>query len=283
MKKIIAIFAALLFAGEAMAAYQIRRAEAVQAAPAEAGAAGLMGALSQPGGLAATALGVVGTVTQLRTQTTALRRECEPTAGDVSFVNQMVQEYARIGRGTAEELIGSLQVHRCLHGHSFESSVAQGTQADECVDVFTNTGNTGRIWYNYPRAANSRRVCPANNQNCNMDRDGVVFSNVYRIYMALGWQVDELLPNEIANHNRLVDRSQTCDPAAVRQRTAQATLGAVMGLAGQAGGPATGQTATGVTGMVQTMGAAGSGGMGALQGVMGLAPALLGAGGLGGI
>jgi len=287
MKKIIAFILLVIpvmpdvsLAQAPVGGYQIRRADTVQAAPeAEGGGAkGLMNALTSPGGLA-TAMGLIGTVTALRTKTTELRRECEPSLSDITFINQMVQEYAKLGRSSAKELIENIHnvQYACPEGQKFKQNVKSG-MPEECVDIFRGTGNNGKIWFEYPMADKSDRMCPSNNQQCNEDRDGIVHSNAYRIYMALGWEEADLLPNEIANHTRLIGRASTCDPSAVKRRIAETTMSGIMGIVNQTGQSNTTGTANGVMEMVQGMGSSGGS---PLNSIMNLAPSVLGASGLG--
>lgn len=265
-----------LYIGVADAAVpQIRRADAVQEqqqAPLEAAMGG------GGGNLLGTAVGLIGGAMQLRNISSELTRECEPSAADITFVNDMMRAYAMSGGRDPRTFIENAQLgDQCVGGYTEYRRLNNR----ECFTTFggitgtAGTADQNRIWSQYPRAEMTQsRICPPNRPNCNIQGgEGSHFTNMYLIWNTMNWQEADLMPGEIAGFARITERAQRCEPRAVRARVQQQGMQTVMGMVQGIGQPGTATTADAVMGLMHQTG--GGQGNQMLQGVMGMAPALL--------
>ena len=115
-----------------------------------------------------TAVTLVGNVMALSQQQKALTAECEPTTKEVTFVNNMVKEWAVAG--AANPLRSSTGARECKteERETYESSVRNSMAGDSvedkfiCYDVFTANEARGAVWAGFPKAAVAT-YCPGRN------------------------------------------------------------------------------------------------------------------------
>lgn len=105
-----------------------------------------------------TAATLVGNVIALNQQQKALTAECEPTSREITFVNNMIKEWAIAG-ATNPLANGSRGMRKCDSGESYESTVSGagvGITIDAsavCYDTFSDADARGAVWAGFPKAA----------------------------------------------------------------------------------------------------------------------------------
>ena len=107
-----------------------------------------------------TAATLVGNVIALNQQQKALTAECEPTSREITFVNNMIKEWAIAG--AVNPLANNSRGMRACDkdgGETYENTVTQagmGVTVDVsgvCYDTFSDADARGAVWANFPKAA----------------------------------------------------------------------------------------------------------------------------------
>lgn len=109
--------------------------------------------------LLTTAATLAGNVYALSQQQKALTAECEPTSREITFVNNMIKEWAIAGaiNPLAGERNG-LRACRKDEGETYENTVTRagmGVTVDPsgiCYDTFTDADARGAVWAGFPKA-----------------------------------------------------------------------------------------------------------------------------------
>ena len=103
---------------------------------------------------------MVGNVIALNQQQKALTAECEPSSREITFVNNLVKEWAIAG--ATNPLAGNLRGFRACDtksGESYEGTVTgagAGITIDAsavCYDTFSDADARGAVWAGFPKAA----------------------------------------------------------------------------------------------------------------------------------
>lgn len=132
--------------------------------------------------LVGTVLGLVSSVQQLNAQQKALTAECIPSSKEITFVNNMMKEWAKVGEMTADEAQTRLGRRRCTvprGGYNQAVRIAAGTDAMEiCYDYFSGDGNDGMVWANFPMASTAT-YCTDGSLDC---KNKATVSNIYEIF-----------------------------------------------------------------------------------------------------
>jgi len=252
MKRFFAIFFVLL-AGAAVAAPQIQIKK-------DSGVAVQDNKMADGGGIAnvlGTAVNLLSAVNTMKTQEKYLDDSCAPDSSDLQFVNSMVREYARIDAATASEMFAALppqQKQNCSYAQT--ANAGQGVAV--CYDWFSGAENAGRVWADYPMAS-LERLCPPEKPGC-LQTETKTYSNIYEIYRAMNWTEDDLLPNEIAQHTRLMKKMETCSPELIKQQKMQMTGALIQNTINSIGKPQ--DMTSSMTQMNQLMQQSGTGGQG---------------------
>lgn len=176
IKKLLTFLCMALVAvvSDATAAVTVKKAApvATQTSSAPADTASLVG----------TVLGLVSSVQQLNAQQKALTAECLPSSKEITFVNNMMKEWAKVGEMTADEAQTRLNRRRCTAargGYALAVRIAAGTDATEiCYDYFSGDGNDGMVWANFPMASTAT-YCTDGSLDC---KNKATVSDIYEIF-----------------------------------------------------------------------------------------------------
>ena len=147
MNKFLLIFIGLLAVAHqsASAAVTIKKAAPVatkKTSAKDAGASLLPGVLN-----------LISGVQQLTQQQKVLTEECIPTSQEITWVNNMVKEWAKTGASTAEEIEGKMNgMKRCddaSGGYEESVRIAADTEDSEmiCYDWFDDSSDKGTVWH----------------------------------------------------------------------------------------------------------------------------------------
>ncbi|MCL2748983.1 MAG: hypothetical protein FWE50_02810 [Alphaproteobacteria bacterium] len=228
-------------------AVTIQKAPGVAVLEQQKGIGGLMAGNS----LIPTALGLVGNVMALSQQQAALSAECEPTDAEITFVKNLMQEWARAG-GAAPNLSPRPE---CSKNQSYASSIrnlAEGMYP--CWNSFNGTQDSFQIYYRYPFPGKGYKLKdPSAPDN---DKNRMAMSDMYEIFAKIGFEEADYMPNEVSQAARIKEKSLNCAPAILsakqkelwgnmlmttvgglgQKQNAGATMGQVAGIMSQPGG-----------------------------------------------
>lgn len=208
MKKTILFFAGLMCCAPMMSAHA---AVAVKkAAPvATQESAGTAGAAS----LIPTVLGLVSGVQALNAQQKALTAECIPTTAELNFVNTTMQEWAKTGAATADDVQRTLRRKRCQSasgGYQSAVRIAAATDGAEiCYDWFGD--NAEMVWYQFPKASKAT-YCPDGSISTTC-KDAKTVSDIYEIFNLIDFGTDDYTAAEATMAAKLLNKIESCSNA----------------------------------------------------------------------
>ena len=211
MKKFAAIFVALIIVGEVISAFGAanvlvpKKASSVAKRETETSVTGLGGSLLP------TALGVVGNVMALNKQQKELAAECEPTAKEIAFVNNLVKEWAIAGAPNPFDMGTFGSVYPC-EGPRYEEKMSDADSSLEvvnlCYDAYTEAEARGAVWVRYPKAAVAR-YCPEGGGGCAASKQKKT-TNLYEIFNAIDFDEKDYTKAEATQANALLEKSAKC-------------------------------------------------------------------------
>lgn len=229
------------------------------------------GGLQSAASLLPTALNLVSTVTALNQQMKSLSAECIPTSSDITFVTNIMKEYAKAGGPKPD--MGSRQP--CVTTNdNFDNSAALAastTGRSACYMSFASeTADRGMIWENYPKPSVAK-ICKKNGGVGCADKDKETVSDLYEIFNLVDFIEADYIAGEWTTAVRLLEKIEVCSTAKLNARK-RAMMGEfLIGAAGNIGQKQNaGATMETLSGVLQ------AGGGNPLQSIMGLAPGLAG-------
>ena len=109
--------------------------------------------------IAPTALNLVTGIIALNQQQKALTAECEPTQRELTFVNNMIKEWALAGGvNPIKNGVGKGGITACVSPITYETQVSKlganlSTGNTLCYDVFSESDARGAVWAGFPKAS----------------------------------------------------------------------------------------------------------------------------------
>jgi len=267
MKKIFAFFigtCVCMTCVVAMAAnFQVKKASSVKTQEKS----GLENVTS--GSLLPNVIGLVSNVSALTKQQKELQAECVPTSSEISWVNERVKEYAKIGEKSAKDMLGGLKMDKCGYGETYAHSVEVNAAAklEPCVDVFPTDSNNPHIWDDYPMAATAT-YCADGLDVCSGSKKKTV-SNMYDIFGAINFTLDDYTTDEASTYTKLMEKAEKCAPEKISARTKEAYKNFITSTISGAG------TSTNTGGIMQAVGGLTQSGGNVSSGIQSLAPSVL--------
>ena len=164
-------------------------------------------------------IGMVSNVSALTKQQKELAAECVPTSSEISWVNEMVKEYAKVGEETADEMLSRLKMTKCGPGERYDKSVEVSRPAnlEPCTDVFEDKDT---IWNGYPMAAVAS-YCADGMEVCSGSKKKTE-SNMYAIFGAISFTVDDYSKDEADKYTKMMAKIEKCAPEKISARSKQA-------------------------------------------------------------
>ncbi len=216
MKKLIFIFIMMLQCvgiPVAQAAVTIKKAAPVatkQSAPTDIA-----------GSLLPTVLGLYSSVQELSAQQKKLTADCVPTAQEVSFVNDLVKEWAKTGAMSAQEVAGALRRQPCdtpTGGYKMMvESGAMNTGSTLCFDYYGGEGNDGMIWEGYP-IVGKESYCTDGSMTCSESKKATV-SDIYDIFALIDFtEKDFATQNEVTMAAKILSKVENCSNSKLSQK-----------------------------------------------------------------
>ncbi len=169
--------------------------------------------------------GVVNLVTNvaaLKKQTEELKAECAPTSAEITWVNNMVKEYAKVGSTSAEKMVNAVGTNRCGND-TYEYSVLNSVNAnlEPCVPTFSESADQNMIWYDYPKAA-SAKYCPGDDTTMCADAKKKTKSNIYKVFGAIDFLPEDYTESEASTYVKFMEKMEKCAPEKISARNRQA-------------------------------------------------------------
>lgn len=211
-----------------------------------------------------TALNLVQGVMALSQQQKALREECYPTKAEITFVNNLVKEWANAGGANPAE-----SGLRCKDGDKYESTYRRSLDDDTgmktvCWDVYSDTEARGAVWADYPKVVDFDYCsdttvsvlakCPQSKR--------VKASNIWDVFAGIGFTDADFTKSEASQAAALLQKVDKCSDAKLAARRKAAIGGFVTGTISNLGQPTnTGSVMDAVTGIMGQKGVGGIGGL----------------------
>ena len=213
MKKALIAFVAMvscMTAEVAMGAVTVKKAApvATQAASTSSTTASLVPAV----------LSLYSNVQQLTAKQKELTTECMPSSAEITFVDNMIKEWAKTGSMTAEEVEKQLKRRRCEGGVGYETDVKfnHSTGLDDiCYDSFVGYGNKGTVWEGYPKVGKAT-YCDDGSDTC---KNKKTVSDIYEIFNLIDFgQEDYVKSDNPTMAAKLISKIENCSNAKLSQK-----------------------------------------------------------------
>lgn len=260
MKKILTIFCLVAVACTAQsvdAAVAIKKASPV--------------ASTAPGGSEATAslvpnvIGLVANIIDMNAKQKALSEECIPSNAEITFVENMMKEWAKTGQTSAAALQQHLGRLPCDSSDCFATEVltTQGAAGTTLrYNSFKGPTDAGMIWYGFPKPGIGY-YCKDGSFNACSGKNKVTLSDAYDLFNLVDFGPADYLPTEATMAAKLLNKVESCSSARLNAKKKALWgefLTTTVGSVGQ-------KTNTGT--IMQQVGAITSGGTGGAVGALG--------------
>ena len=162
-----------------------------------------------------TAMNLVGSVMQLNQQQKALAAECEPTTGELNFVNNLIKEWAIAGG--ANPFVSSTGIRVCGANESYADSVRYsgvGVTVDSsaiCWDSFREAEAHNAIWAGYPKAAIAEYCADGtdNISGCGRNNRKKV-TNMWTLFEMINFENKDYTRGEATQAAALLQKAANC-------------------------------------------------------------------------
>ena len=145
-----------------------------------------------------TVLGTVTSVIQLKKAQQELSADCAPTSSEISLVNDLVKEWAKVGDTSAEDAVSGWD--ECSGGSYQEEMDLDGEKS--CYVAFDSEG---MIWHKYPKA-DSAKV------------NKKIYSNVYDVFEKIPFGVEDYTKSEASRVQSLIAKMERCAPSKINAK-----------------------------------------------------------------
>ena len=264
MKKLIAVCIAIGAVCDAFSAFGAANVLTPKKASSVAKREEATSITSVGGSLLPTAMGLVGNVMQLSKQQQELVAECEPTQKEITFVNNLVKEWAIAGAPNPMTT-GSLGVRECQTGEHYQEVVNGAVSSlendDLCYEVYSSVEARGAVWVGFPKVTVAT-YC-ADGGTCAKNKQKKM-SNIYEIFNAIDFEEKDYTKTEATQASALVEKSAKCSTSQLAAKRMESFGGFITNTIGTMGQ----KTNTGSV-MEAVTGAVGSSGLGGLVGSFG--------------
>lgn len=165
--------------------------------------------------LVPTVLGLISSVQQLSAKQKQLTAECIPTTQEITFVDNIVKEWAKTGSVTAEEVEKKLGRKPCAMangGYSSSVEIAAGTDMDEliCYDHFEGEGNEGMVWQGFPKVGKATYCSDGSPAGMCSDKYKVNVSDIYDIFNLVDFTEEDYSPSELTMASKMIAKIEQC-------------------------------------------------------------------------
>lgn len=216
-----------------------------------------------------TAANLVGNVIALNQQQKALTAECEPTSREITFVNNLVKEWAIAG-ATNPLTGGTRGLRECDKdsGETYENTVTRagtGVTVDPsgvCYDTFSDADARGAVWARFPKAAvveycsdgGALSMCGKNKRK--------KMTNMWTIFDMIDFDNKDYTRTEASQAVALLQKATNCSGNKLAAKRLETFGGFITNTISDMGQPTnTGNVMNAVSGIVGQSGIGGIGGL----------------------
>ena len=182
------------------------------------------------GSLLPTAINLVGGVMQLNKQQQELVAECKPTQKEITFVNNLVKEWAIAGAANPFES------KTCPSGETYKLRVSENAGSldaeDICYDSWSDLEANGAVWAGFPKA-DVATYCPGGG-TCATSKQKTV-TNLYDIFDAIDFEEKDYTKAEAIQANALLEKSAKCSGSKLAAKRLESFGGFVTNAIGNMG------------------------------------------------
>lgn len=162
-----------------------------------------------------TAANLVLSVIQLNQQQKALTAECEPTSREITFVNNMIKEWANAGG--RNPFSASRAVRACSANESYATTVRYaGTSigvdnSTICWDTFTESEARNAVWSGYPKASVAE-YCSDGSDNLSMcgKNSRKKVTNMWTLFDLIDFENKDYTQGEASQAAALLEKATKC-------------------------------------------------------------------------
>lgn len=206
MKKFLCIFAVFVFAltGVSQAAVNIKKAAPVATKKTEV--------TESATSLLPTVIGLVSNVQALNAQQQQLTADCAPTSDEISTVNDLVKEWAKLGDVTAASAVSGLG-YECNYGYRTHVNNADSKEA--CYETFNSSADSGTVWYGFPKVSSASKCEDGNSKKCTN------VSNIYDIFSKIPFSSGEYAQSDYTKSEtnkvaKLKEKADRCSDSRIK-------------------------------------------------------------------
>ena len=164
--------------------------------------------------LVPTVLGLISNVQSISAKQKELTAECIPSTQEITFVNNMIKEWAKTGAMSAEEVQTRLGRKNCTSATGYQASVetAMLTEMEDtiCFDYFGGSADKGMVWENYPKASTAVYCSDGGPRSMCADKDKVTVSNIYDIFNLIDFTEADYSGSELTMAAKLMSKIESC-------------------------------------------------------------------------
>lgn len=171
-------------------------------------------------GLAGTALALVGGVMDLNKKVNEMSVECQPKSDEITFVNNMIKEWAKTGAANSKDVQNSLKRKPCSvssgvggYQEAVEDAVLLG-KTEICYDSFKSAGDKGMVWYEFPRVGTAK-YCDDGTKSCGKNQKTV--SDIYEIFNLIDFTEADYTKKEAETAAKIIAKTEKCSTARLSQ------------------------------------------------------------------
>lgn len=182
-------------------------------------------------------LNVASSVISMKEQQDKLTAECEPSSSDLSFVNNMIKEWAISGGVNPFDSSGITQ---CSSVDSYENSVRANNGGSDaanmiCYDWFTD--DKSAIWYGYPKASIANYCSTGDSMSDCAPANKKKATNLWTLYSMIPFDQDDFDEKEGKGYASLAEKADKCTPKKVAAARMSAMGGFVSTAINNVGAP----------------------------------------------
>lgn len=251
MKKLLSIFVMMIIVPSvSFGAIVVNKQNSIKkAAPVAAQeSGGVSGGLQSAASLLPTVIGFVQDFQQLKKDQQQLGADCVPSSSEISTVNDLVKEWAKIGNTTVESAASGSWVPAKSYSNDYKGCM-ENQDKEGCYEVFEASVDDGYIWKGFPKASSAK-----------LD-NGKNVSNIYVVMNKLPFGPEDYTKSELSKIKSLMEKADRCAPGTISKKKKELWGNFLVGTISKVGA-STGTAGVGdVMNMAQGLGASGGSGI----------------------
>ena len=162
-------------------------------------------------------LSLVSNVQQLSVKQKAMAQECVPSSTEISFVDEIVKEWAKTGAMTAEEVASKLKRKPCssVRGYASDLRASVTTGGDVCFATFNSKSDEGTVWYGFPKVSIVNDFCEDGTTNC---KNKQPVSDIYQIFDLVDFSYEDYTKKEATMAAKLIAKIDNCSDSKLSEK-----------------------------------------------------------------